>query len=893
MTIKPPFPIGVEFAPGANLAGDPGDYPYVDISGRRRQSAPVELTYGRDDEGSDVDFGAGVTTFDDRDGDLSPWNPVGQWYGLLAENVPVRFRIDESGDTFDRAAVSPGWGTSTSGHTWSNTNGVYSTDGSVARVDFGGDGQSSFQVLQGAGAPDLDVTFSMEINAYTAGDTYIVAPMVRVVDTDNHMPCYLEFRPDGTISIKPIYAIGGSYTSFSELFGALTYTPDSKVWCRYQCEGADFRIRIWNDGDPEPDQWAVTWSDYQVLGTGVGMLFWRRSGETANCRMTIDDLQVAALLFSGYAADLPPRWDFSGNDATTPFEISGIMRRLGQQSGIRSPLYRQLVRYDPAGYWPLEDGSDASYAASAVPGGAPATIYDVSFGGDSVAGGDSSAEYAGDLGRIYGVAPTTTPAEFAVMFLMKMENNVTADTLLAEFGCPSGTARKWQIWASATSFKVVAVSSSGSTVSDSGYVLHLIDTTAWFAIQLETTQSGGTVSYTLLWYQVIPESGVFWALGDSFSGSLGGVRDFLMRTTAELQGTQFAHVWLGAETLPFVDSTFVAVVSGYPGETASDRITRLCAEEGIPVAVAPGDSAQLGAQRSGEFLDLLRAAAKADFGVLYERAAGLGFTPHGARYETPVTLILDWGGGELAEAPEPARGDQQYVSQYTAKRLAGSEVTAEADAVIVQRRGVKKGGEEFTLYADDQLEDQAAWGLHIGTWGELRWPRIKFSLLQHRHLIDDWVKCGIGSRVRIVNPKTQVAGIYIDLIIEGVQQEIGRYQWDVTLSCSPAGIYAVGIYDDGVSRYDSSSTFLHADVSASATSLVFETFDDGDVWSMTETGYIVSLGGEDVRIDAMGAVSGSGPYLQTATVTRSMNGVVKAQPGATMIHVRNPGRYAR
>src|SRR5690606_30321071 len=81
----------------------------------------------------------------------------------------------------------------------------------------------------------------------------------------------------------------------------------------------------------------------------------------------------------------PQHWDPSGQDIRAPIEGAGILRRLGQgASPLRSPLARLLPRTgsigqtavmtDPVAYWPLEDGEQATRAASGLPGGQPAAM---------------------------------------------------------------------------------------------------------------------------------------------------------------------------------------------------------------------------------------------------------------------------------------------------------------------------------------------------------------------------------------------------------------------------------------------------------------------------------------------------------------------------------------
>ena len=51
------------------------------------------------------------------------------------------------------------------------------------------------------------------------------------------------------------------------------------------------------------------------------------------------------------------------------------------------------------------------------------------------------------------------------------------------------------------------------------------------------------------------------------------------------------------------------------------------------------------------------------------------------------------------------------------------------------------------------------------------------------------------------------------------------------------------------------------------------------------------VGGERITVTAMGAVTGSGPWTQTATVVRAVNGVSKAQTAGTAVHLADAKRW--
>jgi hypothetical protein len=133
----------------------------------------------------------------------------------------------------------------------------------------------------------------------------------------------------------------------------------------------------------------------------------------------------------------------------------------------------------------------------------------------------------------------------------------------------------------------------------------------------------------------------------------------------------------------------------------------------------------------------------------------------------------------------------------------------------------------------------------------------------------------------------------IPLLVIGIVERIGHVTRTFTFTTRPADLYLCGKYDDAATRYDSKTSTLNAGVTTTATALVITFTDRDDAWSTAGFfTYDLIISGERVRVTAMGAVTGSGPWTQTATVQRSQNGVVKALPAGAEVHAFNPTRYA-
>lgn len=894
MTLPLPIDPRVEIAPGAQPDSTPDTWVFRDVSAYRRQAADIEIETGRPDESSDPEPGSMSMTVDLRDGLLSPRNPYSELYGKIGTNTPIRLRLPIMRDTFGRTVVG-GLGTADTGQTYT-TAGNYSVSGGVARATFATASNASEALVSGAASLDLDLVYSTSLPAVMTGASWVSAVVLRRLDSANFYRFYTEFATGGVITAKLVRTEAGAASTTAD-YGStgVTYGAGTKVWTRIQAEGGLFRARVWTGTlANEPTGWPMTATMFRVEGGVFGLYQWRVAGNTnaGSLAASIDDLAVDAILWSGGVPEWPLRWDKSGQDAKAVLGAAGPLRKLDVgDDPVRSPLSLQLPRYGPVGYWPFEDGIRATRAASGVPGAPSAAVTDIGFAADSDAliGSLSMAKINSTSSSVVGRANAFSGVGFSGLFFWKYESVPAADTVMIEWRT-NGTVFRWQVIANSLGFRLFGYDANGDQLLASGTITYGgLDVTKAFSFCLTIGQSGGNITWDIAWNQ----SGAITFVGftATIPGAPGRVLEFRIPAPAANVGALFGHVWMGPTSLPYVTGEFVSVSSGYAGELAASRITRLAAERGIPLTVYPGVSEPLGAQRNGRFLDLVREAADADLGLLYERGGILAYVPRESRYNRPVQLQLDWTGGQLAEAPEPVDDDQRLRNRWTVRRTDGSEAVYE-DRDSIARHGAIGDSIEVNIASDDRLASYAGWLTSQSTYDEPRWPVIQIDLVAHPELIPSFLTCRVGSRIRVINPKTQIAGATIDLVIEGIRQVIGRHRWEVTLSCSPAKPWDVAVWSKAGVRYGSLTTTLTADRSASATSWSITTTDRNQCWSTTASGYRWLVGGEEVLVQSVGAVSGSGPYTQTATVVRAQNGISKPQTAGTPIRMAQPARWA-
>jgi len=886
-----PLPIFVGIAPGANPV-DLSGWNFTDISDDIRSAGGVQVQVGRQDESDEVDATQVRAVVDNRSGNYSRVNPNGTWFGQLAKGTPLAVAITRINDAFSRS-TSPGLGTdSTSGLTWSHdSSSPWDTNGSNARCSLASANTATFAYLTAATGADMEVTCSGALSAVTTGAAWVHAVVLRMADTSNFYRLHTEFGTGGTISCKIAKVVGGVSTDLTAVVSTgATYTSGTTVNTRARITGSTLQIRAWLASGSEPTTWTCQVDDSALTSAGMAGLYeWRVGGNTnaGTLICTIDNYRADVIRAVTPVPEWPVRWDQSGRDVTAPINGAGILRRLSQgQGALRSPMYRQLPLWSPAALWPLEDGSSATTAASAVTRVGPATCADVTFGADGPPGAASAIQLNSASSTIKGIV-TTGPSStgYSGMFMFKLSALPGLDSTLALYSA-TGTVTQWQIVsASGGSVKLNGYDSGGSAVVTAGPIAWgTTDPTQWSAIRLRTTVSGGTVTWDLAWIQVNEP------IISSASGTYAGTAPKLTGWTATgAASTSYSMSFIGPSSLPFTSGTFYNVMNGFSGELAGDRLTRLCDEENIPLALIGSTSttASMGAQSPATLLDLLHECEAADQGVLHERGSGLGYLTRVARHNPTTIMALDFSSGHIAAPPEPTDDDQRLRNQVRLTRTGGSSVTVQDDTSITAN-GTYLDELTVNLATDGLLTPHAYWRLHLGTLSDLRWPRITLNLARNPSLIPTWCQMRIGSRITVANPPSAVAGASLDLIVEGWTETLTDYGWDVELACSPAAPWQVAVFDSSTTLATSQSTTLGASATTTATSLTFSTVNPKDVWSTTNEPYDVLISGERITVTSMAAATGTGPYTQTATVTRSVNGIVKAHASGEAVALAVP-----
>lgn len=939
---------------GADVTTAPEDWTFTDlvcehpsIAGQtisRLLNTPITIKRGVAVGGSSKQTTTATLHLLNHDAALTPFLPTSPHYPYVDAGTPVRLQLRHQSsitDTFTRTAEVNGWGTATSGDPWIPTTGsesVFSTTGTQAQMTHAGINTIRTARVERA-IRDVDVLFDCAIGAVQTGASTVVGPELRrTTSGQTFLWPVVVFGLAGVVSVRVYRVVSGTISSLGTVaVPALSYSGGTLIRCRVQVDGDHIRCRAWLAADPEPAVWHQDVTDTNIPDTNdtIAMASWILSGNTnaLPTTVTVDNVtisQVPSERLAGYITDVRPQFlpqPDGSTWSTVLVDVGGVGSRLEkQQAPAYSPLRRsvQLAAVTPLAYWPLEDAEGSTSGASAFPGqpkmavtgpvvfgfgqGTPDDIYQARYGTKPMVSVAAGARLTAAVPR------STVLTEWAVSFVGQFyapDVPAVSEVRILAWDTPGGTYNRWAFIATGTGYQLRAYNDDAGTTTVANS-----DAFGSFSGQLsytvEASQSGGNI-VTELFYNDVSFAGPFGIAGTLAPISRVVVNPDRTNTTASLtpKGLRFiiGHVRVVEETsvadLPFYTDPVTGVIvnagNAWYLESVTSRIGRLCDEERVPCEIL-GDPAstgytQLNTQRDGTFSTLVEQAAESESGAMvFEKGFGYAVLPLSARYNQPVALTVDLatyarsGDTDQADVLVPQL-ESRLANYWTVKRHLGSEGTYAADADYRARRGTIV--EEVTIDAltDDVLESHASWRTHrnVNFTGAF-YPSTPVDLAANPDLIDDWLWSDIGSRIQRTNQPT-IAGLEtIDQVLEGISETLGPKLWQVEAAGAPAQVWDLGVYDTDL--YDAATTTVGgAGLNTTATSVTFSSTDIGDTWSTTP-GYKVMVDGERWVVTAMGAQSGSGPWTQAATVTRSDNGIVKSHVAGTPIHVENPLRWA-
>lgn len=899
---------------------------WVDVTQYIYQRDPIAISRGSGAERSQTRPVTCELSLDDRDGRWSPRYPNGAWFGLIGRNllIAVGTRL---GQRFLLLA-----GTAANYVSAPDTAALSPTGDFDVRVDitllswraatglagkYGAAGQRSWAFLQNADGT-LTLFWSADGTANLSATSTIPVPWPQAnrctvratLDVNNGaggktVTFYYSTTP-GTSGpwrqLGDAVTTSGTTSVFNSttavLFG--TYTAGAPIFVEGRLHAGELRDGIGGSIIAAPDlrttaRGATTFTDFvnswTVGGSGAAVTDYRT--------------EVVAEI-----PDLTIKRDRSGEDIFVPVVASGITRRLGQgQTPVQSTLRRAVPSIGAAlrGYWPLEDGADSTFAAAGLDGVAPMrwVTVDPSFGSyDGFPGSAPVPTLAGSSPR--GVCPIyTSTGVVQVRFLLAVPSAGAANNAVIARISTGGAAVRWDlIYTTGGNLTLRAHDSAGGTIATFGPVAFLVDgLQLWVSVDMD--QNGADVDVTISTVQ--PGKSV----GSTASATFTSTTVTICRSVQLNPGGLLTDTAMGHITVEDTITSLFALgnpLAGWIGETAGNRIKRLCGEEGI-VFLPVGDlddSAVMGPQTRDTLLGVLRDCETTDGGILSEPRdrLGISYKPRSALYSPGTALILDGGGGAGGDLLdyEHTDDDQLTRNDITAARPQGSSARA-ADTtgpLGVDTIGLYDDGVTVNVRRDEDLPDQASWRLNVGTIDEARFPLVEVELARRALVLDQATTTAVldadlGDGLDITNPPSPLVLPRTDVreIIVNRAVVLDSHIYTARHVCQPATAYDVLTFDyehpDEESRLSSDGSTANGSHTSGTGTLSVATAS-GPLWTHIDGDFTIYIPETGERMLVTNVTGTSTP--QSFSVTRGVDGTTaKALTGGETVELARPVRW--
>jgi len=614
------------------------------------------------------------------------------------------------------------------------------------------------------------------------------------------------------------------------------------------------------------------------------------------------------------------RWDETGRDAWMPLKSQGALNRLQETDApAESPIYRNLIQYDQtAGYWPLEDGSSSTVVSSAAGTTSTSALVDCSFTGSVPTGlyGSSGSLKLNSTSSYFTVeaAGRSSTGENTILFYFRLAtSSLPAANRLFAYIQTTGTIRRWEILIGPTGYQFIGYNSAGTAVTTDSIAFGSGGNPNgfWVGMQLTLSQVGANVNYTWRWWGVL--SGTFWvhALGGgTYAGTVGRARYFTAGalSDATFANAEVAHLIMTMDVFSVNSTIFRDSSNGYNGELAGVRAARLASEEGITLEIYGdvADTQAMGPQTSQEVYNLIEECVQIDGGLLFDLRDkfGMGFrTRVDIENRNCDGFTVPYSSSYLSATPAFTEDGRYTKNIMTVSRPSGGSARAtRTDGPLSISEppsgiGQRPGSVSLPGYSDSQVQRLAEFQVWLRTQDELRTPQLYFEL--HRNSVEAStlvaeriIAAHLGDWLTLTGLPSFVSPDDRKLMILGYSERFNGLQWEVAFNVITADGYRTPRLNFAVLA-DSGTTTLNAGISSSATTMVLKTPVTSQAW-IDSTNFasdfplVVRLGGEVMTITALTTPSVVGSdYQQTATVTRSQNGVQKSHSAGDVVEVRD------
>lgn len=637
------------------------------------------------------------------------------------------------------------------------------------------------------------------------------------------------------------------------------------------------------------------------------------AGRNAPMRVTVGGSIRGVTEASSWAADQTR--DFRASPrrgkAWVDLEGGGLLRRIGQWTDpLRSPFYVYNAALTTSiGYWPLEDAGGTAVMAQAAPGNAVTTNNPgVTFGTQNRHAGSAPLAGFANSSKARGYFKTGGDPDSTAGWQVSFTAQLGSLGELGSFQSPvtfemlNGVSYAIAFTDGINITLLANAFPSGATLINTVVNIDgLIDWSRWVQLIFRCTYSAGTTTVSL--YAFDEDSFITNIVNGSFSGATSYPKNWRLSGGGFDDTVTYGHmIATVGVTEDLTDPARQVAFLGHPGERSAIRFGRLCDLAGVPyyVSASYAKSIPMGPQPYGTLADNLKEIAATEDGLIFDYRFELRllFTLRPDRYrQTPVLTLTpaDFPANAQGGLPVEVTDDLDTHNIITVSQRDGLDYTAEDSTGPLGSAPPPVGVGEARQTVDVNLDaaplviaQHANWWLRRGTVNLPRFPQVTLDLNARPSLIAAAQAVDVGEVIQITGFRENT----IRLWVLGWTEVIRTHGRTITFTCAPDQQFNVGAWDSTTSRWDSLTHSLKSAVNTTATALVFRSLSSKVSWS-TATPYDVFIAGERLTVTAMGAAAlVGGGYDQAATVTRSVNGIVKNLGAGEPVHVADPGRWA-
>jgi len=645
----------------------------------------------------------------------------------------------------------------------------------------------------------------------------------------------------------------------------------------------------------------VAEANFRALGVGTEV-FADGLGNTFTQLGTGSYVTSDAVRFWGELESLPQEWDSTGKDMYVRVHAADLIQRLQtSQTPLASPIYQNRIALNPKGYWTFQDGAGSTWASAASPNTKAASVKFVTFkADDDLPGSDGAAQFQNGGAFIRGEPRITSITGTASMLWFFKMGTLPVTTVQVISGQVTGssTVKWWRLETDGSSFTIRAFAPDGTSLLTSSYLTGGVDMRNWISMRIELTTSGANIAWALAWVEVGASN--FLGGSGTIAGSVGRFVGFTVNGSSNNTDMFIAHVVLDTATTSFVNDDFYNAANAYIGELFGDRYRRLCEQEGI-VPELDGwyyETAPVGRQRVDTVLNNLYDGAAVDGGILvgsrrrgnaltYITRSRIGIAPK-------VTTLQHDTGSQLAATPKPTRDSNGVMNDITVSRPGGGS----SRQVITSGRygtdsiGTVLGGGEFNVATDEQTATIAGELASLGTDPGARFPNIMVMLQRQETLFASTIAqqlltADVGRWLEITNmPAGQKPGP-VEQLIQGYQETLSNKDFTLNFNGTSYTFWRNYLSNFSIARAQATATTCGA-ANSTATSLTFTTAAGSARWATAAdllggvfVSFAIMIAGEMMTLTNVTGTTN----VQTATVVRSVNAVIKNIPAGSPVTI--------